>query len=154
MSVTRPSLRETSSPTYPFRSSRARLQTSSASLRSPQTCLDFRTASDASHPAASQPALRGILRSLRLLRTARCPGRRPTSDCCAASLLRNRRRSQPLSAAADIPFQGNPRPLRPRRRSSCCYSRWLSSSRLSLLFGNRSLSRNARVLMLYVVFVL
>ena len=51
-----------------------------------------------------------------------CP-RWPTSDCSAASLLRNRRRSQPLSAAADIPFQGNPRPLRPRRRSSCSFSR-------------------------------
>ena len=85
----------------------------------------FRTASDASHPAAPPPTLRGILRSLRLLRIARCP-RWPTIDCSAASLLRNRRRSQPLSAAADIPFQGNSRPLRPRRRSSCCFSRLLA----------------------------
>ena len=38
VSVTRPSLRETSAPTLLICSSRARLQTSSATLRSPQTC--------------------------------------------------------------------------------------------------------------------
>ena len=90
-------------------------------LRRPQTCCPTSALPRMlSHPAAP-PALRCILRSLRLLRIARCP-RRPTSGCCAASLLRNRRRSGPLPTAADIPFQGNPQPLRPRRRPLSCYA--------------------------------
>ena len=59
------------------------------------------------HPAAFPPTLQGILRSLRLLRTARCP-RRPTSDCCAASLLRNRRRSSTPVGYRRHPLSGEP----------------------------------------------
>ena len=54
VSVTRPSLHETSSPTYPFRSSRVRLRTSSASLRSPQTCC----------PTSALPRMLRFLRRL------------------------------------------------------------------------------------------
>lgn len=132
VSVSSPCCRRFSSPTLLIGSRRARLLTFSAALRSPQTCFRLphclgnrHTCCLASQPPAFvHPPLSGGHCCLRQRQPAAFPALppcgMPTSGLFRCFAAPQPPVSQPLSAAADIPFQGNSRPLRPRRRSSCC----------------------------------
>ena len=116
------------SPTLLIGSRRARLLTSSAALRSPQTCLRLphclgnrHTCCLASQPPAFGHPLSGgpcCLRQ-RAAFPALPPCGMPTTD---VSLTRTCHRSgfRTPVGCADIPFQGNSRPHGRWRRSSCC----------------------------------